>query len=145
MNDIFNTTSLIEHKKDEKYRDILRNVMIKISLENKKKKVFTIIEIPMTILNMNTYNIKIALSFVMKYLRNNDIRVKYNYPNILIISWKHLIDKKKKLIKFTDLIPKKDKYNRKTLIDENMEMQLKTSYKKNNLDKDLEKLDKLFN
>ena len=146
MESFFDISSYIEFKTEQKYREILRKVMIKISILNRRKNKFALIEIPTSMINISNYNFKFALAYVMKYLRLHNFNVKYKYPNILLISWGHLIYEKKKSFNFKHLIPKKDKYNTMSdLTKEQRNEMFKTSHKtQETYDKSLDVLDSLF-
>ena len=77
MESFFDISSYIEFKTEQKYRDILRKVMIKISILNRRKNKFALIEIPTSMINISNYNFKFALAYVMKYLRLHNFNVKY--------------------------------------------------------------------
>jgi hypothetical protein len=147
MDDVINFSSILECKAEEKYRNILRKIMVKISMESKKRKYYTIIEIPMNIISIADYDFKLSLVYIMKYLKMNNLIVKYHYPNILIVYWKHMIEHRKTYFtKMEQLIPKKEKYNIKTSVNENMKEMMKDACTRKKIvyDKDLDILDSLF-
>lgn len=94
INDQFN----IQQKKLNVYNKILNKVYYKIKLINKRKKMDLIYEIPNYMFGYPLYNNRTCIVFVMSTLRTKGFYVKFNYPNILYISWKQLVNSNMKKV-----------------------------------------------
>jgi len=92
-----------QQKKLDVYNKILNRIYNKIQLVNKRKKTDLIYEIPNYIFGFPLYNNRTCLVFIISSMRKKGFLVKFNFPNILYISWNDLI--KNNLKKITsDLI-----------------------------------------
>lgn len=81
----------IQQKKLDVYNKILGKVFNKIELVNKRKKTDLIYEVPNYIFGYPLYDNRTCLVFIISSLRKKGLYVKFNYPNILFISWKYLV------------------------------------------------------
>jgi hypothetical protein len=117
-----------QQKKLDIYNKILNKIYNKIQLVNKRKKTDLIYEIPNYIFGFPLYNNRTCLVFIISSMRKKGFEVKFNFPNILYISWDKLI--KTSLKKVTaDLM----KTNQQTL---------KVHNKNKNINKHFNKLNK---
>jgi len=93
----FNINKLIkdqynqQQKKLDIYNKILKKVYNKIELVNKRKKTELIYEVPNYIFGYPLYDNRTCIVFIISSLRKKNFYVKFNYPNILFISWKNLV------------------------------------------------------
>jgi hypothetical protein len=80
-----------QQKKLDVYNKILNKIYNKIQLVNKRKKTDLIYEIPNYIFGFPLYNNRTCLVFIISSMRKKGFLVKFNFPNILYISWDDLI------------------------------------------------------
>jgi len=80
-----------QQKKLDVYNKILNKIYNKIQLVNKRKKTDLIYEIPNYIFGFPLYNKKTCTVFIISSIRKKGFLVKFNFPNILYISWDDLI------------------------------------------------------
>lgn len=97
----------IQQKKLDIYNKILQKVYNKIELINKRKKTELIYEVPNYIFGYPLYDTRTCIVFIISSLRKKGFYVKFNYPNILFISWKFLVNNNIKNITY-NLIKKND-------------------------------------
>lgn len=81
----------IQQKKLDVYNKILTKVYNKIELINKRKKTELVYDVPNYIFGYPLYDNRTCLVFIISSLRKKGFYVKFNFPNILFISWKFLI------------------------------------------------------
>ena len=79
-------------KKLVTYKKILNSVYKKIKNLNRYKQNSCFFEVPHFIIGRPIFDIKICMVYIISELRKNHFYVKYNYPNILYISWKNLLN-----------------------------------------------------
>lgn len=128
----------IQQKKLDVYNKILTKVFNKIELVNKRKKTELIYEVPNYIFGYPLYDNRTCLVFVISSLRKKGFYVKFNFPNILFISWKYLVANSIKNVTY-NLMKKNDDTNK---INRSQNM-LNKHFKKENK-KILEDLDNLI-
>lgn len=128
----------IQQKKLDVYNKILTKVFNKIELVNKRKKTELIYEVPNYIFGYPLYDNRTCLVFVISSLRKKGFYVKFNFPNILFISWKYLVTNSIKNVTY-NLMKKNDDTNK---INRSQNM-LNKHFKKENK-KILEDLDNLI-
>lgn len=128
----------IQQKKLDVYNKILKKVYNKIELINKRKKTDIIYEVPNYIFGYPLYDNRTCLVFIISSLRKKGFYVKFNFPNILFISWKSLIANNIKSVTY-NLMKKNDESIR---INKSQNM-LDKHFKKQNK-KILEDLDELI-
>ena len=80
-----------QQKKLDVYNKILNKIYNKVKLVNKRKKMDLIYEIPNYIFGFPLYNNRTCLVFIISSMRKNGFVIKFNFPNILYISWKDLV------------------------------------------------------
>lgn len=80
-----------QQKKLDVYNKILNKIYNKIKLVNKRKKTDLIYEIPNYIFGFPLYNNRTCLVFIISSMRKKGFLVKFNFPNILYISWDNLV------------------------------------------------------
>ena len=80
-----------QQKKLDVYNKILNKIYNKIQLVNKRKKTDLIYEIPNYIFGFPLYNNRTCLVFIISSMRKKGFLIKFNFPNILYISWNDLI------------------------------------------------------
>lgn len=149
----------IQQKKLDVYNKILRKVFNKIELINKRKKTELIYEVPNYIFGYPLYDNRTCMVFVISSLRKKGFYVKFNFPNILFISWKFLVQNSLKTVTY-NLMKKNDetvkinksqnmldkhfkKENKKILEDINSLIQKNENFEDINYEEDLKKLNDL--
>lgn len=159
INKLINEQHIIQQKKLDVYNKILRKLYVKIELINKRKKTELIYEVPNYIFGYPLYDNRTCIVFIMSSLRKKSFYVKFNYPNILFISWKSMISNNIKNITY-NLIKKNDddhkinnshnmldkhfkKENKKILDDIDSIIQTNNSFDDFDYDDDLKKLNDL--
>lgn len=108
---LINDQHNIQQKKLDVYNKILKKVFNKIELINKRKKTELIYEVPNYIFGYPLYDNRTCIVFVISSLRKKGFYVKFNFPNILFISWKNIISSNIKNITF-NLMKKNDDINK---------------------------------
>ena len=81
----------IEQKQHSVYETILFKIYKKIKIVNKRKQYNLVYEVPNYMFGHALYNVRACIVFIMVALRKKGLFVKYQNPNILIISWKNAI------------------------------------------------------
>lgn len=104
---LINDQHNIQQKKLDVYNKILKKVYNKIELINKRKKTELIYEVPNYIFGYPLYDNRTCMVFIISSLRKKGFYVKFNFPNILFISWKSLISNNIKNITY-NLMKKND-------------------------------------
>jgi len=117
-----------QQKKLDIYNKILNKIYNKIKLVNKRKKTDLIYEIPNYIFGFPLYNNRTCLVFIISSMRKKGFLVKFNFPNILYISWDNLV--KSNIKKVTSDLMKTNNNN------------LKVHNKTKNINKHFNKLNK---
>ena len=117
-----------QQKKLDIYNKILNKIYNKIKLVNKRKKTDLIYEIPNYIFGFPLYNNRTCLVFIISSMRKKGFFIKFNFPNILYISWNDLV--KTSLKKITSDLMKTNNNN------------LKVHNKNKNINKHFNKLNK---
>ena len=161
----FNVNTLIkdqynqQQKKLDIYNKILKKVYNKVELINKRKKTELIYEVPNYIFGYPLYDNRTCIVFIISSLRKKNFYVKFNFPNILFISWKNivqtslqkithnLIKKNEQDIQLTDSQKKINKHfkkeNNKLLDDINSLIKTNDSHLEIDFDDDIKKLNDL--
>jgi len=116
-----------QQKKLDVYNKILKKVYNKIEIINKRKKTELLYEIPNYIFGYPLYDNRTCIVFIISSLRKKGFFVKFNYPNILFISWKNLINNNLKNVTY-NLIKK----NEDTIRLNNNQQKLDKHFKKEN-------------
>lgn len=116
-----------QQKKLDVYNKILKKVYNKIELVNKRKKTNLLYEIPNYMFGHPLYDNRTCIVFIISSLRKKGFYVKFNYPNILFISWKNLVQNNLKNI--TENLMKK---NENTIKLNNSQQKLNNHFKKEN-------------
>jgi hypothetical protein len=80
-----------QQKKLDIYNKIIEKIYNKIKIVNKRKKTNLIYEIPNYIFGFPLYDNRTCLVFIISSIRKNGFFIKYNYPNIIYISWKNIV------------------------------------------------------
>jgi len=91
INILINDQYKQQQKKLDVYNKILNKIYNKIKIVNKRKKMDLIYEIPNYIFGFPLYDNRTCLVFIMSSMRKNGFVIKFNFPNILYISWKGLV------------------------------------------------------
>ena len=75
------------------YNKILNRIHYKIKVTSRQynNNKFVWYVIPEVILGIPKYDVSECTSYLINELNNNGFRVKYIYPNLLIISWEHWV------------------------------------------------------
>jgi len=92
INSLVDDALIINDKKHTVYEKLLFKVYKKIKIMNKRKRFQLIYEVPNYVFGHALYDLKTCIAFIMVALRKKGITVKYVNPNILVISWKQLIE-----------------------------------------------------
>jgi len=116
-----------QQKKLDVYNKILKKVYNKIEIINKRKKTELLYEIQNYIFGYPLYDNRTCIVFIISSLRKKGFFVKFNYPNILFISWKNLINNNLKNVTY-NLIKK----NEDTIRLNNNQQKLDKHFKKEN-------------
>tara|TARA_B110000046_G_scaffold150372_1_gene158727 strand:+ start:6836 stop:7384 length:549 start_codon:yes stop_codon:yes gene_type:complete len=103
--DKINLDELSKHRNDcndnkEKiYRNILNRVhnKIKLTARQRNNDTFTFYLVPDFLLGVPIYNTSLCIAYIINKLESNGFFVKYTHPHLLFISWKHHIDKRKRV------------------------------------------------
>jgi hypothetical protein len=117
-----------QQKKLDVYNKILNKIYNKIKIVNKRKKTDLIYEIPNYIFGFPLYNNRTCTVFIISSMRKKGFLVKFNFPNILYISWDDLV--KSNIKKVTSDLMKTNNNN------------LKVHNKTKNINKHFNKLNK---
>jgi hypothetical protein len=96
INSLVDDALIINDKKHTIYEKLLFKVYKKIKIMNKKKKFQLLYEVPNYVFGHALYDLKTCIAFIMVALRKKGITVRYVNPNILVISWKQLIEQQYK-------------------------------------------------
>ena len=80
-----------QQKKLDVYNKILNKIYNKIKIVNKRKKTDLIYEIPNYIFGFPLYNNRTCTVFIISSMRKKGFHIKFNFPNILYISWNELV------------------------------------------------------
>lgn len=102
--DKINLDELSKHRNDcndnkEKiYKNILNRVHkhIKLTARQRRNDTFTFFLVPDFLLGVPVYNTSLCTTYIINKLENNGFFVKYTHPNLLFISWKHHVDKRRR-------------------------------------------------
>ena len=78
-------------KRIKTYKKILNQIYKKIKKLNQFKQNSFVFEVPHFIIGQPIFDIKVCIVYIMSELRKNHFYVKYNYPNVLYISWQNLL------------------------------------------------------
>ena len=93
IDELFESEENTQNQKKQIYLKVLNRVHKKIlttsRLRNANKYCFFII--PEVILGVPKYNIQQCKSFIFKNLIDNGFEIKYTHPNLLFISWNHIL------------------------------------------------------
>jgi hypothetical protein len=88
----------LDDNKEKIYKNILNRVHknIKLTARQRTNDTFTFFLVPDFLLGIPVYNTSLCTTYIINKLENNGFFVKYTHPNLLFISWKHHIDKRKR-------------------------------------------------
>jgi hypothetical protein len=148
MNNFFDKALERENKKNAIYKHLIKKIYSKIKINNKKNIFKLTTEIQTYYIGYTSYDMKIALYYIIKYFRTRKFFIKYLYPNIIFISWEHMITNKTHKNEINKMKPMyDDDFNRtKQLTSEDIGIVNNVFYKNNDedFDKELDKLDQVF-
>lgn len=108
IEELFETDKNTEIQRKSIYLKILNRVHKKITttskIKNNNKYCFFII--PEVILGVPTYDLEDCKQYIFKSLIDNGFQIKYTHPNLLFISWNHILPSyiRKKIKKETGYI-----------------------------------------
>jgi len=91
INILIDESMASEQKQHSVYEKILLKIYKKIKIINKRKQYNLVYEVPNYMFGHALYNVRACIVFIMVALRKKGLFVKYQNPNILIISWKNAI------------------------------------------------------
>tara|TARA_B110001454_G_C12709154_1_gene429944 strand:+ start:1484 stop:2074 length:591 start_codon:yes stop_codon:yes gene_type:complete len=93
MDDLYTQRKKTEEHKIKIYQKILARVhkKIKTIARSRNNKRFCFFLLPEFVLGIPRYDIATCTSYIIAKLMENGFLVKYTYPNLLFISWRHYI------------------------------------------------------
>lgn len=96
---LYTQKKITEDIRIKAYKQILFRIhkRIKSVSRQRNNQCFCIYLMPEFILGVPKYDIAACTSFAIEKLTNNGFNIKYTYPNLLFISWKHYIPSYKRL------------------------------------------------
>ena len=93
LEELFSNEKHTEIKRKDIYLKILNRVHKKIMTSTKSKEgskwVFFVI--PEVVIGIPIYNLNLCRAYLIKKLNENGFEVKYTHPNLLFISWNHIV------------------------------------------------------
>ena len=121
IEELFETDKNTEIQRKSIYLKILNRVHKKITttskIKNNNKYCFFII--PEIILGVPTYDLEDCKQYIFKSLIDNGFQIKYTHPNLLFISWSHILPSymRKQIKKETGYVVDKNGFiqNKKTI------------------------------
>lgn len=138
----FDITTLIdesiatEHKQHSVYEKILFKIYKKIKIVNKRKQYNLVYEVPNYIFGHALYNVRACIVFIMVALRKKGLFVKYQNPNILIISWKNaILQNYKKMSNNKVRIYDKNSFNKINVVNKQQAQPIHSKVKEINMNK----------
>jgi hypothetical protein len=94
LDDLFEKKREIAESKLTLYNKILNRIHNKIKLtsnQNRGREQFIWYIIPEIMIGVSRYNVAECTGYIINKLRENDLVVRYTYPNLVFISWSHWI------------------------------------------------------
>ena len=99
LDELYKKKKLVEINKIKIFQMILKRVHNKIKLTSRMKcnDMFCFYIIPEFLMGIPRYDLAACTNFIIDKLTKNGFHIKYTYPNLLFISWKHYIPDYKRL------------------------------------------------
>ena len=93
LDELYKRTQKLEENKIKVFQMILGRVHSKIKITSRLKcnDMFCFYVIPEFLVGVPRYDLAACTGFIIDKLTKNGFNVKYTYPNLLFISWKHYI------------------------------------------------------
>tara|TARA_B110000116_G_C16522226_1_gene440557 strand:+ start:134 stop:640 length:507 start_codon:yes stop_codon:yes gene_type:complete len=93
MDELYKRKKIIEDNKIKVFLMILGRIHSKIKITSRLKcfDMFCFYIIPEFLVGVPRYDLAACTGFVIDKLTKNGFHIKYTYPNLLFISWKHYI------------------------------------------------------
>ena len=93
MDELYARSQKLEENKIKVYRTILGRIHSKIKITSRLKPgdLFCFFVIPEFLMGVPRYDVASCTNYVISKLNKNGFHVKYTYPNLLFISWRHYI------------------------------------------------------
>jgi hypothetical protein len=109
MDDLIEDKQKVLDRKTRIYEEILKKCHHRIKNVSKQNPLmcYCLYIIPKFIYGIPLYNLSECVKYLFEKLTNNGFKVNYTHPNLLIISWLHLKEKKK--ITASSILPKEYK------------------------------------
>ena len=100
LDDLYEKEDQIINEKEKIYNKILLRIHKKIKHISRTKinEKYCFFAVPEFLIGTPKYDITMCIKYIIENLKNNGFNIKYTHPNLLFISWKHYINKKKRLL-----------------------------------------------
>lgn len=93
LEELFSNEKHTEIKRKDIYLKILNRVHKKImtATKNKERSKWVFFIIPEVVIGIPLYDVNLCKNYLIKKLNENGFEVKYTHPNLLFISWNHIV------------------------------------------------------
>jgi hypothetical protein len=99
LDDLYQRKNEVEQHRIKIYQKILTRVHVKIKVTSRTNihNPFCFFVIPEFLVGVPRYDSATCTAYVIDKLIANGFQTKYTHPNLLFISWRHFIDKRKRM------------------------------------------------
>lgn len=90
LDELYERKQIHDRNELDVYNKLLNRVHVKIKISAKESQLCWFL-VPEIIIGIPKYNQPNCIAYIMSKLQDNGFRVRYNHPNLLLISWAHYV------------------------------------------------------